>query len=136
MITFFYLEIYLLIINKMKFCSKCDNMYYMKIVDDTNPDKLIYYCRNCGNEDHNLTQNNFKVYKYESETQIKTNPINEFTKYDPTLPHLTSIKCPNSNCPSNDEEKNINSDVLYVRYNNVNMSYMYLCCFCDTNWKS
>ena len=32
---------------KMKFCSKCDNMYYIKISND----KLVNYCRKCKNEE-------------------------------------------------------------------------------------
>ena len=31
----------------MNFCIKCDNMYYLSIPDD-DPNKLIYYCKNCG----------------------------------------------------------------------------------------
>jgi DNA gyrase/topoisomerase IV subunit B len=27
--------------------------------------------------------------------------MNEFTRYDPTLPHIHNIKCPNGECPSN-----------------------------------
>jgi DNA-directed RNA polymerase subunit M/transcription elongation factor TFIIS len=38
----------------MKFCDKCDNMYYIGInPDDTN--KLVYYCRNCNYVDETLT---------------------------------------------------------------------------------
>jgi len=37
----------------MKFCDKCDNMYYIGInPDDTN--KLVYYCRNCNYVDARL----------------------------------------------------------------------------------
>ena len=31
----------------MKFCEKCENMYYMKVNEEN---KLIYVCKNCGNE--------------------------------------------------------------------------------------
>ena len=34
----------------MHFCSVCNNMYYLRI-DEKNPNKLDYYCRNCGHED-------------------------------------------------------------------------------------
>ena len=44
----------------MHFCSNCDNMYYIRInSDDTN--KLVYYCRNCGNEDKLLAVENICV---------------------------------------------------------------------------
>ena len=52
----------------MHFCSKCDNMYYIRINAD-DPNKLVYYCRNCGNEDNLITNDSISVYK----TQIKAN---------------------------------------------------------------
>ena len=33
----------------MHFCDKCDNMFYIKLSEDS-PDSIIYYCKNCGNE--------------------------------------------------------------------------------------
>ena len=117
----------------MKFCGKCDNMYYLKNLEDG---KLVYFCRHCGNEDHNLDQSNFKVFKYDTETKIKNKTINQYTKYDPTLPHLSSMKCPNSSCSSNRSDNPEASDVLYIRYDDKNMLYMYMCCLCDTKWKA
>jgi DNA-directed RNA polymerase subunit M/transcription elongation factor TFIIS len=37
----------------MKFCSECNNMYYIKI-DDNDESQLIYYCRNCGHKDNDI----------------------------------------------------------------------------------
>lgn len=37
----------------MKFCSECNNMYYIKI-DYSKASQLLYYCRNCGHEDNNI----------------------------------------------------------------------------------
>ena len=88
----------------MHFCSNCHNMYYLKIRDaEEGANSLIYYCRNCGNEDTTLTSENICV----SETQLRrseqkyTHMVNEYTKYDPTLPRINSIKCPNQDCISN-----------------------------------
>ena len=117
----------------MKFCENCDNMYYLKNIEQ---DQLVYYCRHCGNQDYNLDQRNFKVFKYDTETKIKNKTINEYTKYDPTLPHLSSMKCPNQSCKSNKSENPEASDVLYIRYDDKNMSYMYMCCLCDFKWKA
>ena len=126
----------------MKFCSNCDNMYYMKIVnpepdsDDTEK-KLIYFCKSCGNEVKiidNLA--NFKVFKMNNENKSKDIHINEYTKYDPTLPHVSTIKCPNFKCLSNTNSEKYKQDVIYLRYDDKNMKYMYLCCNCDENWIS
>ena len=40
----------------MKFCNKCDNMYYIRVSDDDG-NSLTYYCRNCGNEETNIQDN-------------------------------------------------------------------------------
>lgn len=114
----------------MNFCEKCDNMYYMKINDI---DELTYYCRNCGFEDTKLTVTNLKISVYEKKANTQKN-INTYIKYDPTLPHSNSIKCPNDKCSSNlvvDQEP----DIIYYRYDDSQMKYMYICATCDINWK-
>jgi hypothetical protein len=183
-------------------------MYYLKIRDDDDDNKggnsLIYYCRNCGHENTTLTSENVCV----SETQLRrseqkfTHMVNEYTKYDPTLPRINTIKCPNQECISNSqtggapkkttaatkkpvikikskttkkstkaaaaeqeqeqatatnvetdaieeeeqaenlaEESMIstptnNREVIYIRYDDINMKYVYLCVHCDTTWKT
>ena len=39
----------------MKFCTKCDNMYYIGI-DSKDTNKLTYYCRSCGHIDETLIE--------------------------------------------------------------------------------
>lgn len=120
----------------MHFCENCNNMYYLKIADD-DENNLIYYCRNCGHEDTTLTTSNICV----SKTQIKRSEqkyshiINEYTKMDPTLPRINTIRCPNQLCKSNKDE-NIKREVIYIRYDDINMKYIYLCAVCDTMWKT
>lgn len=118
----------------MEFCKKCDNMYYMKAKKNATKD-LVYYCKYCGFEDDDLINTqNLKVLKYTKENKNKDIHINEYTKYDPTLPHVHTVKCPNVNCVSNDEGKSIQQDVIYLRYDDKGMKYMYLCTHCDFNW--
>jgi DNA-directed RNA polymerase subunit M/transcription elongation factor TFIIS len=139
----------------MHFCSECHNMYYLKLsVGDLNEDggdvsntteasndvsnKLIYYCRNCGHEDDTITNENICV----STTHIKRNEqnythiINEYTKYDSTLPRINTIKCPNNSCKSNLVDGAENREVIYIRYDDINMKYIYLCTVCDKLWKT
>lgn len=119
----------------MHFCNKCDNMYYIRVSSE-DANSLIYYCRNCGNEDENVTKDNICV----SKTQLKKSEqkfnhiVNRFTKFDPTLPHINTIRCPNSECVSNKEDGN--RDVIYIRYDDINKLYIYLCAKCDTVWKT
>lgn len=137
----------------MHFCPKCGNMYYLKLLNK-DEDKLIYYCRNCGNEDTSLVQNLNNLYV--SKTEVKTkmnykNVINKYTKLDPTLPRIHNIDCPNVECPSNsnksnieeegeskggESKKNIDKEILYIRYDDKNMKFVYLCANCDTIWNT
>jgi len=196
----------------MKFCLECHNMYYLKVsdVEGEISNTLIYYCRNCGHEDSNIDEESICV----SDMQLKrseqnfTHIVNDYTKYDPTLPRINSIKCPNQDCDSNtmngggsgsasgsskkkslkkhvdsanksaadamasvaDTEKILNEiekqeeeiekeegktkssladnqimdydstkanrEVLYIRYDDVNMKYVYVCVHCNTTWKT
>ena len=158
----------------MHFCTNCHNMYYLKISDNEGEENaLIYYCRNCGNEDKSIIADNVCV----SETQLRrseqkfTFMVNEYTKYDPTLPRINMIKCPNQECSSNtaaggagskkntqqataaaaqtqataataaavvesESEQQHQREVIYIRYDDINMKYIYLCVHCDTIWKT
>ena len=44
----------------MHFCSQCSNMYYIRI-DSEDANKLIYYCRNCGNKDSTISVKDITV---------------------------------------------------------------------------
>ncbi len=119
----------------MHFCSVCNNMYYLRI-DEQNPNKLDYYCRNCGHEDKLLAHENMCV----SKTYIKKNDqsfnhiINEYTKLDPTLPRVSTILCPNPDCETN--TNNVKREIIYIRYDDTNMKYVYLCSECSTIWQT
>lgn len=119
----------------MHFCSQCQNMYYISI-DAENSNKLVYYCRNCGHTDTTLTIENVTV----SKTQLKkseqefSNIINKYTKLDPTLPRINNVLCPNIECSTN--TKNTPREIIYIRYDDANMKYVYLCSTCDTVWKT
>jgi DNA-directed RNA polymerase subunit M/transcription elongation factor TFIIS len=149
-----------------------------------------------------------------------THIVNEYTKYDPTLPRINTIKCPNQECSSNgfaggvgktaskaaskaaekaaskleekatkaaskaaekatkaaekaaskaadkkktgleqvlEQQEEIeeaqaeqqekaqtlveasgenNREVIYIRYDDINMKYVYLCVHCDTTWRT
>ena len=119
----------------MHFCTNCENMYYIRInADDSNT--LVYYCRNCGQEDKFISIENVCV----SKTQIKKNElsfthiINKYTKLDPTLPRVNNILCPNPDCKTNTNGKE--REIIYIRYDDTNMKYVYLCSECDTVWQT
>jgi len=120
----------------MLFCSVCSNMYYIRI-NSEDQDKLEYYCRLCGDIkdyfDKNISVSKTIIKKNE---QKFTHIINKYTKLDPTLPRINTIDCPNSDCPTNiDKEKREQKEIIYIRYDDINMKYVYLCSTCDTVWK-
>jgi len=192
----------------MKFCAQCHNMYYLKIsdVDGEVSNTLIYYCRNCGYEDTTIGEESICVSDLQLKGSVKqfTHIVNEYTKYDPTLPRINTIKCPNQECHSNtnrftgggngdgtsskssikksakslkkivdnanksaeeamasaeeaeesvkaideqyksvlaentstNDNTKVNSEVIYIRYDDINMKYLYVCVHCNTIWKT
>ena len=125
----------------MHFCKICDNMYYLKL-NPMNMNSLIYYCRNCGDEDDNLTtEDNCVLNTQINGTDIdNSRVINKYTKYDVTLPRSLTIRCPNQECVTNtksqSEEDVPENEVIYLRYNDDDMKYLYICSHCDTTWKN
>jgi len=119
----------------MHFCSNCENMYYIRINED-DPNKLVYYCRHCGNENANLSIENVVVSKLQikKSEQSFNHIINKYTKLDPTLPRINTILCPNAECETN--TKNKEREIIYIRYDDTNMKYVYLCSCCETVWKA
>lgn len=122
----------------MRFCVNCKNMYYIKLSETDNND-LIYYCRNCGNNDEIVNSENICVSKtrLNHNSQKMNQYVNKFTKLDPTLPRMNTIKCPNESCITNtaDFEEN-NREIIIIRYDDTNMKYIYLCSKCDYSWKT
>ena len=154
----------------MHFCTGCGNMYYIRL---TESNAIVYYCRNCGNEDSTVTIDNLVV----SHTCLRQtggkqiNGVNKYTKLDPTLPRISTIQCPNSECPCNrnhnptqyadratitgttaeaneasdasdaSEANQVDADavpreVIYLRYDDIRLKYIYLCAVCNTIWNT
>tara|TARA_B100001093_G_scaffold483518_1_gene516103 strand:+ start:3463 stop:3828 length:366 start_codon:yes stop_codon:yes gene_type:complete len=118
----------------MHFCNNCDNMLYIRLQDEDS-DSLVYYCRNCGKLDQTVDKDNICVSKKDFVAKEKAylHNINQYSKLDPTLPRTINIKCPNQSCPSNNGSKN---EVIYLRYDDDNMQYIYICTICDKIWKT
>lgn len=129
---------------RMKFCKFCDNMLYIRLDDapkndDVADDKvsMLYFCKSCGWKDA------------ESQTQDSTtcvldnNYLDDYTNYqqyvtknivhDATLPHIHHLPCTNPKCTRKPDQPN---DVIFVKYDSLNMKYLYYCCHCQLFWKS
>jgi DNA-directed RNA polymerase subunit M/transcription elongation factor TFIIS len=154
-------------------------MYYIRLSED-DPNSIVYYCRNCGHENKNISLDSVTVSKtsFKNAKQKYNSIINKYTKMDPTLPRINTIKCPNQSCRSNggDEGSNLHDlgeeavvdvmveeeaavassanakkssmlklpskkketgrEIIYLRYDDVNMNFVYLCATCDTVWNT
>lgn len=61
--------------------------------------------------------------------------LNEFTREDPRLPHLKTLPCPNTaECPTRKGEAE--TDTIYIKYDTVNVKFLYICNVCGTHWRS
>ena len=69
----------------------------------------------------------------QSETKIN-HIVNKYTKHDPTLPRIHGVKCPNELCDTN--TKNSKPEIIYMRYNDNEMKYLYICATCDKIWQT
>jgi len=119
-------------------------MYYIGVsVDD--PNQLSYYCRNCRHKDETITEEGVCVLNAQLKRgeQKFNHIINQYTKLDPTLPRIYNVKCPNMECKTNhgksedgSDSKSEPNEVIYIRYDDDNLKYLYICVECDTTWKT
>jgi DNA-directed RNA polymerase subunit M/transcription elongation factor TFIIS len=125
------------------FCPTCKYYLYLDQQDVESADKssnkvektLRRICRNCGYQ-HQDQQGGLIL---EIDLKEKTSEgykilMNEFTKNDPTLPHVSTIKCPFPGCETNTSAKQ--KDVIYLKYDAINMKFLYICNVCDAQWRS
>ena len=151
----------------MHFCVNCDNMYYIRLSEE-DPNSIVYYCRSCGHENKNISLNSVTISKtsFKNTKQKYNSILNKYTKLDPTLPRINTIKCPNQSCKSNHEGReeeglvveskkkgtgesgqagqeavgvasaDSKREIIYLRYDDINMNFVYLCPTCDTVWNT
>ena len=114
------------------FCDDCDNVMYVYLDKEEEIPNLYLYCKACLNKkpyDGNLLYNN--DHNIDVSESINNN---KYINYDITLPHIKSdnIKCPNEQCKSITD--NLQSDIIYMKYDKNNMKYIYTCNYCSQKW--
>jgi DNA-directed RNA polymerase subunit M/transcription elongation factor TFIIS len=113
----------------MKFCGKCSNMFYTQVAEDGAG--IVYYCRQCGNSDTDVDADDMCLATAGGGNGKDFHRINRFTKFDPTLPRTNKMKCPHPDCG---QDKDTPSNIIYIKHNDVEMKFVYMCCVCDTHW--
>lgn len=113
----------------LSFCINCKNLLYLKITDS---EQVHYYCRYCGHIEEIKDKGVIVAYKKTIESANDWRRfINEYTKFDPTLPRTTEIECPNDKCCTDTKDC---KEVIKIRYDDDAMKFAYLCPLCDASW--
>jgi hypothetical protein len=136
----------------MQFCPACDNKLHMQIGQpdsEAAPDAysmpLTLYCKHCPfrksiDQTSSDADNLGKIFdpcmyrsNYSSNHPLYySTVVNQYTFDDPTLPCMSDSPCVNETCTSN--TKDIDPDILYVRYNDQDLKFLYLCRHCRQCW--
>ena len=118
----------------IRFCPIC--RYYLYLQVEGEDQTLLRLCRNCGYKEEDEKGGLVMEMTIQEQTEEGYKILlNEFTRQDPRLPHIRkTIKCPDPACKSNHGETE--SDVIYIKYDSVNMLYMYICDVCGYQWRS
>ena len=116
----------------LKFCSVCDNYLYMQM--DGESQELRRICRKCGFKEDSKGGLVMEMMIQQRSSEGYKVLLNEFTRKDPRLPHIRkNIACPNVACESNHGK---DPDVIYIKYDLVNLMYLYICDICGDQWHS
>tara|TARA_B110000259_G_C14016023_1_gene401343 strand:+ start:2026 stop:2367 length:342 start_codon:yes stop_codon:yes gene_type:complete len=97
--------------------------------------QLKNYCKNCNFSKELSNTKSMSIIEtiYEKSENINYKLfINPYIKYDPTLPRVNNIECNNKECT---KEKDKMNEVIYIKYDNENMKYLYYCVYCEKFWK-
>tara|TARA_B100002051_G_C16588466_1_gene561464 strand:- start:14 stop:376 length:363 start_codon:yes stop_codon:yes gene_type:complete len=116
----------------VSFCKSCDNLLYLYIDDEEN--ELYNCCKSCGSKEK-LNKDLQLVYNNDNQTIDKGEYINNnpYICHDITLPVIENnpnIKCQNELCDANE------TSIKYIKYDEINMKYIYICNHCGCKWKN
>ena len=138
----------------MRFCTSCGNMLYLRVQGQV----LSYVCAQCPAAAEERVEPIVLHTRKRTTEQRYHHALHPHTKYDPTLPRLHDMPCPQPSCPSHqhviknvrdgkdgseesegkeekeEKEEKGGSEVLYIRYDDKRLKYLYLCVHCDATW--
>ena len=127
----------------MRFCPICSYYLFLQVaeVDGEAKQVLNLLCRHCGFSEEMRPKSAEDALVLETHfagggpgAKQKVSAFNEYTKLDPTLPHLKTIPCPNQACPSQVSPES--RDIIYIKTSAKDLKYQYCCKVCNTQWGS
>jgi len=122
----------------MIFCDQCGNMVYMTVkTDDASAvPTLTCVCKSCGSTASmgkgECSSAVFSAAYSDDHTAYKLYMM-QHIRNDPTLPHADNIECANNVCTRAPSESR---DVVFIKYDDQNLKYLYHCMHCHEVWKS
>jgi len=117
---------------EVTFCPNCDNLLYLYKEGDG--DKLYYGCKACTNTVE-VSEDIRRVYTNTNSVVDKSEVINSnpYITHDITIPSIQNnpnIKCKNEDCDAETVH------IKYIKYDEKNMKYIYICNHCGSKWKN
>ena len=116
----------------LHFCKLCNNLmdFCLENIEDTLGDP-VYVCSRCSNKE--TIQDEIVVNSGSMDSVKDAFHSNEYFQLDPTLPMIQNknIQCVNPQCESKQTKQ---TKIKYIKYDEVNLKYMYLCCTCGQKW--
>ena len=115
----------------ISFCKGCENMLYIHVDSETN--ELYNACKACGNIEK-MKDMSHHIYSTNTQNKIDKSEIinlNPYISHDITLPIIKNnknIKCKNELC---DNKETV---IKYIKYDNTNMKFIYICNHCGSKW--
>lgn len=99
---------------------------------------LVKFCKHCEFEKIEPTDKAIKISEtiYSEDDLLYNQHVNKYLRYDPTLRRINDniIKCPSKDCKTH-KEKDIEQQLLYIKYDPANMKYLYVCDHCGYTWR-
>lgn len=120
--------------HEINFCDVCNNLTKLVIEDKI----LKYSCKFCNTQKEvpNI-ESGICIFTALSDKVDKSILLlnNKYINNDITLPNIennSNIKCPNETCESHEK----GSSIKYIKYDMVDIRYMYICNYCNFKWKN
>ena len=109
-------------------------MLYISIRTTATDQQLTYTCKHCGAVELGLEPASTVVLSTDyTDDQASFNQFaSPYITHDPTLPRVSNIICPNAACTRPNPKPN---EVIFVKYDPVNVKYLYHCVHCSHFWK-
>jgi len=114
------------------FCKECHNLTFLQTTDDKN---LIHYCKICESTEEYEGSGCIYSHDFRGLDISEIVNSNKFITHDVTLPSIKgniNIKCQNVECQTNKDS--IEKSIKYVKHDNRNMRYTYICETCGQKW--